>query len=103
MNTHMKITSRNVYGQTLIIDNIAKESYWSSNTSNDYERYFPASGYKYDNQNWPLNQGSSGYFWSSTPGDGAFRWHMYFDSYYARTSTYRSFNGLSVRLFAPGT
>ena len=103
MNTHMKITSRNVYGQTLIIDNIAKESYWSSNTSNDYERYFPASGYKYDNQTWPLNQGSSGYFWSSTPGDGAFRWHMYFDSYYARTSTYRSFNGLSVRLFAPGT
>jgi hypothetical protein len=99
MNTHMKITSRNVYGQTVIIDEIAQESYWSSNTNNDYVRYFPASGCT----GHPSSQ-SYGYFWSSSPVGSNTAYIMYFHSSTALISgSHIRTSGASVRLFAPGT
>ncbi|MGQ3580395.1 FISUMP domain-containing protein, partial [Ornithobacterium rhinotracheale] len=39
----------------------------------------PASGYRYYNASF-YNQGSNGYYWSSSQNDSKFAWSMYFGS-----------------------
>ncbi len=93
MNTndcHLKITSRNVYGQTITVDQIADASFWSTNTENDVVRCFPASGNSKD----PGDVGKGGAFWSSTSES-----IMGFRDTYAQSKSGYNHYGFSVRLF----
>ena len=97
-NTHLKITSRSVNGQTVSITDIEDDTFWSSNTENDIVRYFPASGWKYTD--FLKFRGSNGFFWSSSP-QGSYSWGTEYSSSSANSnysSTYE--RRLSIRLFA---
>lgn len=97
-NTHLKITSRSVYEQTVSITDIEDDTFWSSNTENDIVRYFPASGWKYTD--FLKFRGSNGFFWSSSP-QGSYSWGTEYSSSSANSnysSTYE--RRLSIRLFA---
>jgi len=97
-NTHLKITSRSVYEQTVSITDIEDDTFWSSNTENNIVRYFPASGWKYTD--FLKFRGSNGFFWSSSP-QGSYSWGTEYFSSSANSnysSTYE--RRLSVRLFA---
>jgi hypothetical protein len=97
-NTHLKITSRSVYEQTVSITDIEDDTFWSSNTENNIVRYFPASGWKYTD--FLKFRGSNGFFWSSSP-QGSYSWGTEYSSSSANSnysSTYE--RRLSVRLFA---
>jgi hypothetical protein len=89
-NCHLKITSRSVYGQTIIVNQIADASFWGANTENDVVRYFPASGNSKDSG----DVGIGGAFWSSTSGN-----IMGFRDTYAQSKTGLNNYGFSVRLF----
>ncbi len=101
-NTHMKITSRSLKGQTgVTVEDIAKPAFWSANAWNDVTRHFPASGrYKNGSLN---NVGTYGYFWSSLPYNNSNAWYMYFysDHAFSRDFNYH-YNYISVRLFSSG-
>ncbi|HHU97638.1 MAG TPA: collagen-like protein [Petrimonas sp.] len=99
-NTHIKVTSRSLKGQTVVtVDEIAKTEFWSANGDNDVTRHFPASGYFYSGS---LNSvDTHGYFWSSSPR-GSNAWIMGFGSSYASSGGSHRDHGLSVRLFASG-
>ena len=60
--------------------------------------FLPAAGY-YDGDT-PFNQGSSGYYWSSTPNDAYNAYLLYFGSGYRSTDWYYRYRGRSVRLVA---
>jgi hypothetical protein len=97
-NTHLKITSRSVYEQTVSITDIEDDTFWSSNTENDIVRYFPASGWMYTD--FLKFRGSNGFFWSSSPKGGD-SWGTEYSSSSAN-SNYLSTHErrLTVRLFA---
>lgn len=97
-NTHLKITSRSVDGQTISITEIENATFWSTNTENDVVRYLPASGWKYTD--FLKFRGSNGFFWSSSPKGGDSWGTEYSNS--SATSNYSSTyeRRLSVRLFA---
>ncbi len=102
-NTHMKITSRNLYGQTLPhITDINESAFWNNNNANDVVRYFPASGY-IDTDGVTQNRGTNGYFWSSTPIGNGLACGMSFDSDKAYSNFIdKSSHKYSVRLFVIG-
>ena len=97
-NTHLKITSRNLYGQTLpYIDDVSEATFWNNNNTNDVVRYFPASGY-YDDV--VKEVGTNGYFLSSTPSGKGLVSLMSFgeDSAYSNYVD-KDTNQYTVRLF----
>lgn len=61
-NTHVKITSRSLFGVNVNVDEIAQPSYWNSNTENDVIRRFPAGSYKKSSGEFPASVGKNGYF-----------------------------------------
>lgn len=98
-NTHLKITSRNV-APSETIGNIANPTYWTTGTANEIVRYFPASGYK--DQNNKYWDAGSGHFWASTQA-GIDNGHlMAYNTNIASTGFYSKIYGRSVRLFSPG-
>ncbi|HHU97599.1 MAG TPA: hypothetical protein GXX67_10130 [Petrimonas sp.] len=102
-DTHMKITSRSLKGQTVVtVDEIAKPAFWSANGENDVIRHFPASGYTAGSTLYSV--GTYGYFWSSSPYNSSIGvWCMSFYSNDASSNGFNvSYNGSSVRLFASG-
>lgn len=95
----LEITARKVTDQTTIED-IKGDSFWSQTDDSKVVRIFPASGRLRDGS--VSNQGSRGYFWSSTPheSDATLAYGCYFDKNDA--STYyngKRTNGRTVRLF----
>ena len=103
-DTHLKITSR-IVAPSVTINDIANDAYWSTNTGNDVVRYFPASGYIYNDPTGigDVNVGTHGYFWSSTESSSTNAWCMIFSNDNAQSpgdhhKTYRMY---SVRLFTP--
>ncbi len=101
-DTHMKITSRSLKGQTVVtVDEIAKPAFWSTNAGNDVIRHFPASGYYWGGS--LSHVGTNGAFWSSSPYSSSYAWYMHFSSSYANSNYYSDrYSGFSVRLFSPG-
>ncbi len=101
-NTHMKITSRSLKGQTgVTVDEIAKQEFWNTNAGNDVTRHFPASGYHRESS--LNNVGTRGCFWSSSPGSSGHAFSMYFRSSNADSySIGNRSSGFSVRLFSSG-
>ena len=103
-NTHMKITSRSLKGQTgVTVEEIAKPAFWSANADDDVTRHFPASGEYWNGSHNKV--GTGGYFWSSSLDSVniAMGKCMTFNDSYACSSNYnyRSY-GFSVRLFVSG-
>lgn len=101
-NTHMKITSRSLKGQTgVTVEDIAKPAFWSANGDNDVTRHFPASGYFYSGSHDLV--GTFGLFWSSSPYISGQALNIGFKSSYAHSyfGSLRG-NGFSVRLFSSG-
>ena len=97
-NTYLKITSRNLYGQTLpYIDDVSEATFWNNNNTNDVVRYFPASGY---NDGEVKEVGTNGYFLSSTPSGKGLVSLMSFgeDSAYSNYVD-KDTNQYTVRLF----
>ncbi len=101
-NTHMKVTSRSLKGQTgVTVEDIAKPAFWNANGDNDVTRHFPASGYFYSGS--LGNVDTYGYFWSSSQDSSILSWNMFFYSRYAHSYYNDSrYVGLSVRLFSSG-
>ncbi len=101
-NTHMKITSRSLKGQTgVTVDDIAKPAFWNTNAENDVIRHFPASGYYWESS---LDYvGRDGAFWSSSLYSSIISaWGMYFYSDDAGLGTGVRDFGNCVRLFVSG-
>jgi len=101
-NTHIKVTSRGLKGQTgVTVDDIAKPAFWSANAGNDVIRHFPASGYYQEGSHKYV--GSNGYYWSSSPHSDSSAWYMHFKSnhVYSYYSNSRD-SGFCVRLFSSG-
>ncbi|MGI6572194.1 MAG: hypothetical protein ACOX19_01930 [Fermentimonas sp.] len=102
-NTHMKITSRNVYGQTgITVDNITNDEFWNNNAENDVSRYFPASGVWLEGEAQPVIVTNYGFFWSSTEANDTQGRMLVFGSANANIDTRLRSDGLSVRLFISG-
>ena len=99
-DTHLKITSRGLQGQTNVtVGDIAQADFWSANAENDVIRYFPASGFFSGSYRFV---GSDGYFWSSSGTQDNMSDHMYFSKNYAGLSGNNRSFGFSVRLFTSG-
>jgi hypothetical protein len=99
-NTHMKVTSRSLKGQTgVTVDEIAKQEFWSENADDDVTRHFPASGHSDSGSLYDV--GTSGHFWSSSL-DGYYAWYVLFYISNAYSSNNYRTLGCSVRLFASG-
>lgn len=102
-NTHMKITSRNLYGQTgITVVNITNDDFWNNNTENDVFRYFPASGVWLEGETQPVIVTSYGFFWSSAEANDTQGRMLVFGSDNANIDTRLRSNGLSIRLFFTG-
>ncbi len=101
-NTHMKITSRSLKGQTgVTVEDIAKPAFWSANAGNDVIRHFPASGYYWEGSLYKV--GTNGYFCSSSQDGSNVAWSMSFLSGLAYSNSgNHSSHGFSVRLFSLG-
>jgi hypothetical protein len=100
-NTHMKITSRSLKGQTgVTVEDIAKPAFWSANGDNDVTRHFPASGEYWEGSLSVVR--ISGCFWSSSP-NSSYAWNMGFGPGAANSNYYNNRSkGYSVRLFSSG-
>ena len=99
-NTHMKVTSRSLKGQTgVTADDIVKPAFWSANAGNDVTRHFPAGGYSDSGS--LIKVGKEGYFWSSSP-NGSLACYMYYNNYRAYSNAGYLTRGRSVRLFSSG-
>jgi len=101
-DTHMKVTSRILKGQTdVTVDDIAKPAFWSANADDDVIRHFPASGFYRESSLY--NVGMLGYFWSSSPYSSSNACNMSFwNGNASAISSFLRDYGLSVRLFSSG-
>lgn len=98
-NTHMKVTSRSLKGQTgVTVDDVAKPAFWSANAGNDVTRHFPVGGYSDSGS--LIEVRTEGYYWSSSSYNSVASWSMHCNMYRAYSLFRGVTYGFSVRLFA---
>lgn len=101
----LKITVRplGAANTDVTVETIADPAWWTTNTSKDIVRIFPASGFVYNfGDDFMTNMGTNGYFWTSTPYNGTNSRAMDFSSrgtytaYFWNSNIYR----MTIRLFS---
>lgn len=92
----LEVTCRHLgpEGASLTPEEVAEESFWSSNNEKDVVRYFPAAGFDAD-----MDEGIRGRYWSKTPKTEFGAFSFGFDSEMAYILNYTTDSRFSLRLF----
>ena len=96
----LRVTARPVDMSTnpITIEEVKKPEFWTSNTSDDIVRVFPASGW-IGLSDILYAQESLGSFWSATSYDARKSWYMVFGRANSRIDIHFAVYYYSVRLF----
>lgn len=97
----MKVTARPLKGAnaSIIIDDVAKPSFWTSSTEHDVVRYFPASGLIKPGSESVLERDVMGYFWASDSYDSTNSWGCFFNQMSSFVAMSKQEFKLTIRLF----
>lgn len=100
-NFVLKVTARSLKDadSSILIDDVAKPSFWTSSTDQDVVRYFPASGLIKPESANVLETNVMGYFWSSDTYDSTYSWAFCFNNMSSFVAMSKQELKFTIRLF----